>query len=96
MANSAMAMKERGIEPTYSLIIAQCPNASPIPKCSTVQAVSFERFVECCGLHTRLECELYGRLYCGLYCGLYGGLYCGLYYRVYCGIYCEPYCRVYS
>ena len=28
MAASAMAMKERGIEPTYSLIIAQCPNAS--------------------------------------------------------------------
>ena len=28
IATSAMAMKERGVEPTYALIIAQCPNAS--------------------------------------------------------------------
>ena len=31
MATSAMAMKQRGIEPTYALIIAQCPNASINP-----------------------------------------------------------------
>ena len=31
IAGSAMAMKERGIEPTYALIIAQCPNASTNP-----------------------------------------------------------------
>ena len=31
VATSAMAMKERGIEPTYALIIAQCPNASINP-----------------------------------------------------------------
>ena len=31
MANSAMAMKERGIEPTCSSIIARCPNASINP-----------------------------------------------------------------
>ena len=28
IATSAMAMKDRGVDPTYSLIIAQCPNAS--------------------------------------------------------------------
>ena len=38
MATSAMAMKERGIEPTYALIIAQCPNASLNP--STGEPVS--------------------------------------------------------
>ena len=31
MARSAMAMKERGIEPTYALVIAQCPNATMNP-----------------------------------------------------------------
>ena len=31
IATSAMAMKDRGIEPTYALIIAQCPNASINP-----------------------------------------------------------------
>ena len=31
MARSAMAMKERGIEPTYALVIAHCPNASVNP-----------------------------------------------------------------
>ena len=31
MATSAMAMKERGIEPTYALIVAQCQNASINP-----------------------------------------------------------------
>ena len=31
VAGSAMAMKERGIEPTYALIIAHCPNASINP-----------------------------------------------------------------
>ena len=38
MAKSAMAMKERGIEPTYALVIAQCPNASLNPV--TGEAVS--------------------------------------------------------
>ena len=28
IANSTMSMKARGIEPTYALIVAQCPNAS--------------------------------------------------------------------
>ena len=32
VATSAMAMKERGIEPTYALIIAHCPNASINPQ----------------------------------------------------------------
>ena len=32
VATSAMAMKERGIEPTYALIIAQCPNATINPQ----------------------------------------------------------------
>ena len=31
VAASAMAMKDRGVEPTYSLIIAHCPNASINP-----------------------------------------------------------------
>ena len=31
IASSAMAMKERGVEPTYGLVIAQCPNASINP-----------------------------------------------------------------
>ena len=31
MARSAMALKSRGIEPTYALVIAQCPNASINP-----------------------------------------------------------------
>ena len=31
IANSTMAMKDRGIEPTYALIIAQCPNATINP-----------------------------------------------------------------
>ena len=31
IASSAMAMKQRGVEPTYGLIIAQCPNASINP-----------------------------------------------------------------
>ena len=31
IAGSAMAMKVRGIEPTYALTIAQCPNASNNP-----------------------------------------------------------------
>ena len=31
MARSAMALKSRGVEPTYSLVIAQCPNASINP-----------------------------------------------------------------
>ena len=31
VAASAMAMKERGVEPTYALIIAHCPNASINP-----------------------------------------------------------------
>ena len=31
MATSAMAMKKRGIEPAYALIIARCPNASINP-----------------------------------------------------------------
>ena len=31
IASSAMAMKQRGVEPTYALIIAQCPNASISP-----------------------------------------------------------------
>ena len=38
MARSAMALKQRGIEPTYSLVIAQCPNAFINP--STGEAVS--------------------------------------------------------
>ena len=38
IATSAMAMKERGIEPTYALVIAQCPNASINP--STGEPVS--------------------------------------------------------
>ena len=38
IASSAMAMKERGIEPTYALIIAQCPNASI--SCATGEPVS--------------------------------------------------------
>ena len=32
VAASAMAMKERGVEPTYALIIAHCPNASINPQ----------------------------------------------------------------
>ena len=31
MARSAMAMMERGIEPTYALFTAHCPNASVNP-----------------------------------------------------------------
>ena len=31
IANSTMVMKQRGIEPTYALIIAQCPNATINP-----------------------------------------------------------------
>ena len=31
IAASAMAMKKRGIDPTYPLIVAQCPNASRNP-----------------------------------------------------------------
>ena len=31
VAHSTMAMKERGIQPTYALIIAQCPNATINP-----------------------------------------------------------------
>ena len=38
MATSAMALKNRGVEPTYSLVIAQCPNASINPV--TGEAVS--------------------------------------------------------
>ena len=38
IATSAMAMKQRGVEPTYALIIAQCPNASINP--NTGQPVS--------------------------------------------------------
>ena len=38
IARSAMALKARGVEPTYSLVIAQCPNASINP--ITGEAVS--------------------------------------------------------
>ena len=31
VANSTMALQERGPEPTYALIIAQCPNATINP-----------------------------------------------------------------
>ena len=31
VATSAMAMKERGVQPTYALVVAQCPNASINP-----------------------------------------------------------------
>ena len=38
IANSTMSLKARGIEPTYALIVAQCPNASINP--TTGEAVS--------------------------------------------------------
>ena len=65
MANSAMAMKERGIEPTYSLIIAQCPNASINPTTIRWRTCVFkECFHGWTSALTRTTCALRGKRLC--------------------------------